>query len=226
MLIVLEGIDGSGKETQTKLLSEYLDSLSIQNIVYSFPSYKVTEASRLVSLYLAGEFGDLKSIPAEFAAILYSLDRFEMSNKIKASLAENKVVIADRYVSSNYAHQAAKLPNDKKDEFISWVSDLEYNRLGIPKPDKILFLNTHPKITSQLINMRNENITTPIDLQKVDIHEKDSSYQQLVYDEYLRIAKNESWNVIDCFSEIDCTPTLLSKEDIALNVKNALRGLF
>jgi len=198
MLIVIEGIDGSGKDTQSRLIANFLDSVDIDNVIYSFPAYGETEASVMISSYLNGKFGKLDDISVEFATMLYSLDRFEKSADIKQSLAEGKVVIADRYVSSNFAHQAAKLDNDKKDEFIKWVKDLEFNRLQIPQPDKIFLLDIPPHIASDLILMKAKRTYTD---DKKDIHEKDLSYQTKVYNEYLRIAKLDNWDIINCLDD-------------------------
>lgn len=209
MLIVIEGIDGSGKDTQSKLIAKFLDSNNIDNIIYSFPAYGETESSALISSYLNGKFGKLDDIPVEFATMIYSLDRFEKRADITGSLYEGKVVIADRYVSSNFAHQAAKLDGDnKKDEFISWVKDLEFNRLQIPQADKIFLLNIPPHITSDLILKKSKRSYTD---DKKDMHEKDLSYQTRVYNEYLRIAKLDNWSIIDC---LDTNEQLLTPEEI------------
>ncbi len=135
MLIVIEGIDGSGKGTQADLLCRRLRADGRRVRLFSFPSYTETFFGREVGRYLNGDYGSLTSVPVEFAALLYAGDRFEKKQSLVAALADGGIVICDRYVPSNLAHQAAKLHGERQDALRGWIAALEYEVYGLPRPD-------------------------------------------------------------------------------------------
>lgn len=190
MIIVLEGLDASGKGTQSQLLKDHLLSIGKSVCLYSFPAYNKTFASTDISKYLSGEYGSLKSLPSQFPALLYALDRFEISKQIPYD--SNKIIIFDRYVPSNIAYQAAKLEDkEEKAKFIEWVYKLEYEILEMRKPDHIFLLNTPPK-ESYALRVKRDRLA--------DIHEKDLSYLTCVYNEYLCLANSNkygTWHLIE-----------------------------
>ena len=149
----------------------------------------------------------MEMLPAEFPALLYAMDRYEIKNNIMSALDEGKTVILDRYVPSNFAHQAAKLPVDKQELFIDWVKKVEYGILGLPVPDMIFFLDIPPAITRSLVLKKDIRSYTT---EKEDIHEKNSSYLEKVYDVYKSIAVKDHWNIINCISD----GRLLSQDEI------------
>ena len=167
--IVIEGTDGSGKETQSKLLVSNLEKKGFKVKYVSFPNYN-NDSSILIKRYLNGDYGeDPNSINPYSAALLYSVDRlnFFLTN----NLDDYDVLVCDRYVESNLIHQASKIENtDERDEFSNWLTDLEYKKLNFPKPNKVFFLEVEPEITQNLISKRNK------DSNNLDIHEKSTEY--------------------------------------------------
>ena len=171
-LIVIEGTDGSGKSTQFRLLSERLeaDEVSFQHIV--FPRYK-EESSALIRMYLGGTFGDKPSdVNAYAASSFYAVDRFA-SYKMDWGkwYEEGGLVLSDRYTTSNAVHQASKEPEEKQAEFLKWLYDFEYDKLGLPCPDLTIYLDVPTDFTEKLLRHREADTNT-----KADIHEKDMAY--------------------------------------------------
>lgn len=215
MIIAFEGIDGSGKGTQSIKLSEYLTNKGVDNILISFPNYTGTFFGKEIAKYLNGGYGAMADLPAEFPAMLYAIDRYEMKDKILSSLSKNKVVIFDRYVPSNFAHQAAKLDANKRQPFIKWVKTFEYDILGLPKADNIYFLDVPPSISSNLVLHKDKRSYTD---DKKDIHEKDNSYLEKVYNVYKEIAIKDKWHIINCVNN----GLLLSVDDIFSAIINTI----
>src|SRR3989344_9017264 len=125
-LIVFEGIDGSGKSLQLKLLKKYFDLHRIPNKVIDFPRYKQSFHGKTVARYLQGEFGSINDTNPYLVSLAYALDRASAKEEMNKRLAEGKIVLADRYATSNMAHQAAKLPKSKQNDFLNWEYELEY----------------------------------------------------------------------------------------------------
>src|SRR3989339_1553988 len=153
-LIVIDGIDGSGKATQTKLLIEKLQSEQIPTETVDFPQYQNNFFGGMVRQYLDGQFGVPTTIDPKLASVLYAADRWESSQKIYNWLKENKTIILDRYTTSNLIHQGAKMTEDKLDEFIVWIDQLEFKTLQIPQPDLVIFLHVDAKTSYNLITKR------------------------------------------------------------------------
>lgn len=195
MLIAIEGIDGSGKGTQTSLLNEELKKRSYSVKTFQFPRYEETFFGNEIGLYLNGHFGDLMSVHPKLGALLYAGDRFESKTLVKQSCNEFDFVLCDRYTPSNQAHHAAKLPKKDWKSFFSWSETLEYEIFGIPKPDLILFLDLESSKASSLIQKKPERSYTE---KKADIHEIDTDYQSNVHSAYLELAVKSPWVKIQC----------------------------
>src|SRR5215469_9471256 len=139
MLVAIEGIDGAGKKTQAELLKEQATNAGLHAEVLSFPRYGQTLFAKSVASYLNGEFGDLSTVPPQFAALLYAGDRFESSAKIRQLITSCDLVIFDRYVASNLAHQAAKMRTDERLNFITWLAEIEYKIFEVPKAELTIY---------------------------------------------------------------------------------------
>lgn len=190
-LIVIEGIDGSGKTTQTELLTKYLASKNIPHEVINFPRYEDNLYGKLIRRYLNGEFGTIKQVNPYLVALAYAGDRFLAKSLIENWLSSGKVVIANRYVSASKAHLGANLPENQRAEFMSWLDELEYNTNRIPKEDLTILLNVDPKIGQ-------ENVRSG----RVDIHEDNIGHLQRAAKIYLELSKIEpNWQVVNCMED-------------------------
>lgn len=200
-LIVIEGLDGSGKATQAKLLAEYLSAKQI-----SFPDYD-SQSSALVKMYLNGEIGSLSEVNVYAASSFYAMDRYiSFVNKWKQDYEKGLTIIADRYSTSNLCHQMGKLPKDEWDKFIFWLNDYEFNLLKLPKPDTVIYLDMHPETSRKLIYSRYNG-----DESKMDMHEKDLEYLKHCRESALYASKACLWKVIKCNND-DYSPRTI--EDI------------
>jgi dTMP kinase len=184
-LIAIEGTDGSGKETQTRLLFKNLRTKRIPALMLEFPMYS-SLTGKLVKQYLHGEFGDLDP---RAAALLYAGNRLEYKDKIVQSLKQGKIVILNRYVGSNQIHQAVRVKTEDRKRFLNWIEGLEYKSFGLPKPDMTIFLAVPPKFSIHLIKKRGR---------EVDILEADKIHQNRAYRQALDVAKDRKWTVINC----------------------------
>ena len=193
MIIDIEGTDGCGKKTQTDLLYNYLLNKGFKVKKISFPNYD-SESSALVKMYLRGEFGENASdVNCYQASALYAVDRFATMSKINVN--DYDFILFDRYVPSNMIHQSTKLTNQKDlDAFLDWVEDFEYGKLGLPKPEKTLFLDVPVEISIKLararVNLKNGETK--------DIHEKDDNHLVNAYNGAKYVARRLGWDVIEC----------------------------
>ena len=147
---VFEGIDGSGKSTQTNLLAEYLKKRGYKVIKIDFPQYG-NKSAGLVEKYLSGEYGDAEKVGPYRASIFYACDRYDANFQLKKYLKEGRVVVSDRYVGSNMAHQGGKIKSQKeREKFFAWLYELEYEIFKIPKPTKSFFLHVPLEIAHKL----------------------------------------------------------------------------
>ena len=152
--IIIDGTDGSGKATQTKLLVERLKNEKHQVEMIDFPQYGQKSAG-LVEEYLNGKYGSAQEVGPYRASIFYACDRYAASGQIKKWLTDGKIIICNRYVSSNMGHQAGKIADLKeRDKFLEWLFELEYNLFGIPKPDVNILLFMPPEIGQELVDQK------------------------------------------------------------------------
>lgn len=196
-LIVIEGTDSSGKETQTKKLYERLANEVEKVRKISFPNYE-SPACEPVKMYLAGAFGDnALNVNPYPVSTMFAIDRYA-SYKMDWESFYNAggIIVTDRYTTSNMVHQASKIENiDEKSKYLGWLEDLEYNKMRIPKPDLVIFLNMPTEMAVKLMEARKNKITGE---EKKDIHEKDTSYLKKSYDNACDIAKKYNWQEIKC----------------------------
>lgn len=198
-VIVIEGSDGSGKATQTKLLYEYLKGEGKQVRMVTYPNYE-SQSSSLVKMYLGKEFGDdVFAVNAYVTSAFYAVDRFasyikEWKEYYQAD--ENNIIICDRYVTSNMLHQTAKI-EDKKEKmaFLDWEYDFEFVKGGLPVPDYVFFLDVKPETTFRLMKNRKNKFTNQ---DEKDIHESNQDFLIKSYENSLLLGNKYGWNRIPC----------------------------
>lgn len=193
-LIVIEGLDGSGKSTQLELLHQNLINCGIDCKSVSFPDY-ANPSSTLVKMYLGGEFGSKpEDVNAYAASVFYTVDRYASFKSAWGDYySKGGTVIAGRYTTSNAVHQASKLSEDKWEDFLGWLYDFEYNKIGIPKPDKVIFLDMPVEVSQKLLVKRYEG-----DESKKDIHESDTEYLDRCRKAAVFTARYSGWEIIPC----------------------------
>ena len=217
-LIVIEGLDGSGKSTQLELLYKNLLSNNIDCKMVSFPAYE-NPSSTLVKMYLAGEFGKKPGDVNAFAAsVFYAADRYASFKSAWGEYYNNGgTVIAGRYTTSNAVHQASKLPEAEWQDFLTWLYDFEYNKIQIPKPDKVIFLDMPVEVSQKLLSKRYEG-----DESKKDIHESDTEYLDRCRKAAVFTANFSDWEIIPCAKNGEAR----SIEDISDDVLNSVLQLY
>ena len=193
-LIVLEGTDGSGKSTQFRLLCERFKNGGVPFQRLVFPQYS-EPSSALIQMYLGGEFGSRPSDVNPYAAsTFYAVDRYASWKKVWSEVYQSGgLILSDRYTTSNAVHQGSKLSFDEQDAFFDWLCDLEYNKMGLPAPDVVIYLDMPTEQSLHLLRSRESKTNT-----KGDIHEVDPEYLALCRQTALRAARHYNWHVISC----------------------------
>ena len=193
-LIVVEGTDGSGKSTQFARLCERAEGEGIAFRKLVFPQYE-KESSALLKMYLRGEFGDKPGdVNAYAASTFFAVDRYASWKKVWQGWYEGGgLILTDRYTTSNAVHQTSKLPEGEREEFLRWLSDFEYGRLGLPEPDLVLFLDMPTEKAVELLHRRQEATHTT-----GDIHETDSGYLAASRAAALEVCDRYGWKHISC----------------------------
>lgn len=193
-LIVIEGLDGSGKATQAEKLCEALNKQGMNVLKVSFPNYD-SPSSELVKMYLAGEFGSKPdSVNPYAASSFYACDRYASYKSGWGKLYESGgIIIADRYTTSNAIHQCSKLPFEKWEKFLGWLFDYEYELMEIPKPDCVIYLRMEPEASQKLMSRRYND-----DESKKDIHESDLDYLKKSRNAADYCASALGWKTVEC----------------------------
>lgn len=192
--IVIDGLDGSGKATQTARLADFLTKRKYPVKTLTFPNYD-SPSSALVQMYLQGKIAQESSSVNPYAASsFYACDRYigYITDWCK-NYQKHDVLLSDRYVSSNLIHQMAKLSSNEWDKFMDWLYDYEYNKLGLPRPHLTIYLDMNPMVSQKLLNSR-----YAYDMQKKDIHERDFIYLSSCRKAALYAAQRDNWAVVSC----------------------------
>lgn len=208
--IVIEGIDGSGKATQLKNLKEYLEGRNIEVATFDFPQYE-KPSSHFVRQYLNGVYGHFSEVGPYRASILFALDRHDAKKEIESALASGKVAISNRYVASNMAHQGSNIKNDiERKKYFEWVDDLEFNILGIPRPDLNIILHVEAAAGQNLVDKKNSR--EYIQGKKRDMLEADLDHLRRTEKTYQELASlfNNHFATVECMR----SGAIMSPEEI------------
>ena len=191
-LIVIEGTDGSGKETQARLLCQALEKKGLSVNFLSFPCYG-TPACAPVEMYLGGKFGKKPEDVSPYAAsVMYAIDRYaSFKTKWAATYEKGEIFVADRYTTSNAVHQAAKLPPEERAIYLKWLYDIEYNKIGIPSPDLVVYLDLPPEASGKMLKERSGKPGV-----QHDIHETNGEFLRKSRENALGIARDCCWEVV------------------------------
>jgi len=226
--IAFEGLDGSGKSTQSNLLINRLEKKGYKTAKIDFPQYG-TKSAGLIEEYLNGKYGNSEEVGPYRASIFYACDRYDASFKIRKWLEQGRIIISDRYIASNVGHQGGKIKdNRERKEFIKWLYNLEYNIFEIPKPDITFILKTSsefsiklaPKITEK---EKKEKRRLYLGKKVRDIHEKDIKHLTNALNSYLQIAKEfpKEFKIIECIKD----GKLLPSETIHQKIWNIMKKI-
>ena len=227
-LIVLEGVDSSGKSTQIKQITKYLEKNNLTYDFLHFPKYGHNEFSEVIAKFLRGEFGGIDDVNPYFVANIFAMDQFLYKPELLQKLEDNDVVLLDRYVFSNIAFQGAKFDNPMESGNIqTWISDFAFEFNELPYPDLTLFLDVPIDIVKDRLKERKVDDDPYGDrdyLQgKQDIHEADLNFQSKVRDIYLSLEKATNYHTIDCAIPLDGEWYVLSPEDLFNSYKELIK---
>ena len=196
-LIVIEGTDGSGKSTQFRLLTQAVEEMGVEFRKLVFPQYQ-EESSALIRMYLAGQFGDKPGdVNAYAASAFYAVDRYASLKKVWGEYYDNGgLILTDRYTTSNAVHQGVKCQPGERGDFLRWLDDFEHNKLGLPRPDMVIYLDVPTEATVQMLRARESATNTT-----ADIHEKDTAYLAACRECAGQAADILGWKRIRCLNE-------------------------
>jgi len=217
-LIAVEGIDGSGKRTQVELLTLTLKARGHSVYSTGFPQYD-SWFGKMVGQFLNGDFGSLENVDPHFSALLYAGDRFESKFKLEAAMDNGQIVIVDRYIGSNLAHQTARVPPAKRSEFLAWIEHLEYNIYGLPRENLILYLRVPPHEAQRLITLKAARSYTSA---QKDLQEASFRHLQDAAEMYDSLSRSVPWATIQCFDAMQ--NAMREPEEIAMEVLAAVEG--
>ena len=208
-LFVIDGTDGSGKQTQFDLLKKHLDEDHIEYRTVSFPNYD-SPSSSLVKMYLSGEFGEnAQEISPYIASTFYAVDRYATFKKdFFQYYNDGGIILADRYTTANMVHQAGKIKDaEERQKFLDWLLDFEFNLYGLPKPTRTFFLNMPTEYAIELMKNRENKFTHT---QAKDIHESDSNHLQDSYNAACSLVNKYDWYEVKCVKDDE----IRTREDI------------
>jgi len=219
LLLAFEGIDGSGKGTQAGRLAENAAAAGHRVASFSFPRYDDNPFSVAVAAYLNGELGGLDEVHPQLSALLYACDRFHARSELVAALAENDLVVCDRYVASNMAHQGAKLEGEARAQLLEWLDTVEYGEFALPRPDFVVLLDAPAALARELVGRKGARAYTTL---VADIHESDTAHGDASRAIYLELARRDGWLVVPASTSAG---TLRDVDDIATEIWRALEPL-
>ena len=217
-LIVIEGTDGSGKSTQFKLLTTRLEAENRAFRKLVFPQYS-EPSSALIRMYLGGEFGSNPSdVNAYAASAFYAVDRYASFKKVWGDWYDNGgLIVSDRYTTSNAVHQASKESAENQPAFLNWLYDFEYDKLKLPRPDLVIYLDVPTDFTEKMLRSREASTNT-----KADIHEQDMAYLATCRETGRSAAAYYGWTVINCVKDGAMRSIEDIHEEIYAHVKKCL----
>lgn len=217
-LIAFEGCDGTGKTTQSRLLAQRLFEAGYRVKKLKFPAYD-SPSSGPVKMYLGGELSkDPNAVGPYAASLLFAVDRFcSFCTDWNRDYEDGVLLVSDRYTTSNMIFQGAKLPACERAEYIRWLKDMEYRKLGLPVPDLVIYLDLPVRVSEQLVRLRSDETG-----QLEDIHESDAAYQRDVHDAGREIAQSEGWTVINCARKGMLLPPVELSDVIWSKLKKAI----
>jgi dTMP kinase len=218
VLIAIEGIDGSGKGTQAARLHARLLAAGRRSALLSFPRYQQTMFGRKIGDFLNGQFGSLDAVHPLLASLLFAGDRFESRDLIQQAIATHDVVVCDRYVASNVAHQGAKLAGAERRDLIDWIEHLEYAIYQLPRANLTLYLDIPVDRAQQLIAMKAQRSYTE---KAADLQEADANYLRRVRDVYSHLADGPGWSRIPCLDGSEIRTVDAIADDIAALAQTA-----
>jgi len=215
-LIVLEGTDGTGKATQTRLMAQRLERESVSFRTVNFPRYGSPFAAP-VERYLQGDLGKKPGdVSAYAASTFYAVDRYASCKQDWGRDYESgSLILCDRYTTSNAVHQAPKLPEGERQAYLDWLFDLEYRRLGLPEPDLVIYLDLPSELSVRMLQKRQEITHT-----HADIHEQDAAYLRSCRESAREIAEHLGWRLVDCARD----SAVRSPEDIHAELWEIVRA--
>jgi dTMP kinase len=218
-LIAVEGIDGSGKRTQVELLTLTLKARGRSVYSTGFPQYE-SWFGKMVGQFLNGDLGSLESVDPHFSALLYAGDRFEAKLKLETALDNGQIVLVDRYVASNLAHQTARVPPAKRAAFLALIEHLEYNIYGLPRENLILYLRVPPREAQRLVERKSARsyTTATKDILEANLHHLEEAAEM-----YDSLSRSVPWATIQCFDAAQ--NAIREPEDIAVDVLAAVEGV-
>lgn len=222
-LVVIDGSDGSGKATQSRLLVARLKKEGRKVATLDFPQYENNTFGKLIGECLAGERGDFRNLDPYIASTLYAVDRFESSKKIEGWLKKGYVVILDRYVSSNQIHQGGKMRDAKKrTAFLKWLDHVEFGILKLPRPDMVLYLSVPVEVSVELLKNKDQKKKKVYTKGKKDVVEGDLSYLKESRAGVEAIVKKlNNWKKVQCTSR----GNMRSREDIHEDVYTEVKAI-
>jgi dTMP kinase len=198
LFLAFEGIDGSGKGTQATRLAETAAGRGHSVKSFSFPMYDDNPFSVAIGRYLNGDLGSLDDVHPALSALLYACDRFHARPDLVRAIEECDLVVCDRYVASNLAHQGSQLEGAEREEFLEWLLEVEYGELQLPKPGLVVLLDAHPKLARELVAKKGARSYTTLD---ADILESDEAHGDASREIYLELARRDGWHVVGTAGE-------------------------
>ncbi len=224
-LIVIDGIDGSGKATQVKILKQRLLNEGVKVKTIDFPRYDTNFFGSLIGEYLSGMHGDFIAMDSKVASILYAADRFESSKQIRKWLDDGYVVIADRYATANQIHQGGKIDDLKKrKEFLAWLYKMEYGVFGIPKPDLVIYLDVPFEVSKVWLQKKVAQRKKTYLKGRKDVAEDNLLHLKNSRNSALLLAKeNKNWVKVECCKGNVCMSLEQVGEEVYKIVKKKIK---
>jgi dTMP kinase len=218
-LIAIEGIDGSGKGTQASRLVESLQQQGLRAASLQFPRYNATLFGRAIGDFLNGRFGDLNQVHPQLAAVLYAGDRFESRELLLSMMRENEIVVLDRFVGSNLAHQAAKLEGEARAQLTEWIEQIEFGVFQLPRPSLTVLIDMSSKWSRELVGRKAAREYTT---HEADLQEQDLPYLEKVRRCYQDLAMaREDWSIVRGLNE---DGTLRTIDDVGCEILQTVQN--